>query len=164
MEPIRRKILRKERKEKGLCVCCGNYPPEGFSTCDKWRSYQQSWRERNREKIRTRNAEKRKIFQKEINTNHKAWRDKLKREVVDHYGGKCACCKEEEITFLTLDHINNDGAAHRIKLFGKRVVGGQRFYSWLKKNDYPADIQVLCFNCNIGKNFLGFCPHTLEKK
>jgi hypothetical protein len=41
-------------------------------------------------------------------------RDKHQRNrdlVFAHYGEQCACCGESERLFLTIDHINNDGAA-----------------------------------------------------
>ena len=40
--------------------------------------------------------------------NKKAKR-KLRQEVLDAYGGKCACCGEEQYEFLCIDHVNDDG-------------------------------------------------------
>ena len=81
---------------------------------------------------------------------------KLKREVMDRYGGKCACCGESLLEFLTIDHVNNDGAEHR-----QRVGKGRRIYQDIKDHDFPEGIyQVLCFNCNIAKGFYGYCPHN----
>jgi hypothetical protein len=75
-------------------------------------------------------------------------------EVIAHYGGKCACCGETERLFLSIDHINNDGAKHR------REVPASSLYRWLKKNGYPEGFQVLCMNCNCGKaRNGGVCPH-----
>lgn len=80
----------------------------------------------------------------------------LKRETIDAYGGKCACCGEAEIAFLCIDHIYNDGAIERRTL----GTGVDRFYRWLRKNSYPTDrYQVLCANCNHAKHFSGICPH-----
>lgn len=89
-------------------------------------------------------------------------RAKLKREVMDHYGGVRACCGEKEIVFLAIDHIDNNGAAHRrqiAKPSGPRPGGGNNFYCWLKKNSFPVGYQVLCHNCNMAKHLLGRCPH-----
>jgi hypothetical protein len=41
--------------------------------------------------------------------------------------------------------------------------GGVRFYSWLRRNNYPEGYQVLCFNCNIAKGLYGVCPHQAAK-
>jgi len=74
------------------------------------------------------------------------------------YGGFCTCCGEKTLEFLTLDHINNDGAAHRKELLG-RNVGGNVFYKKLRLLGYPPGLQVLCWNCNASKQFFGGCPH-----
>ena len=85
----------------------------------------------------------------------------VKIEVMSHYGGKCACCGETEMAFLTIDHVNGDGAAHRREI---KAAGGT-LYRWLQKNGYPqGDYQCLCMNCNFAKskNFWG-CPHEVGR-
>lgn len=91
----------------------------------------------------------------------RAYRQRLKDEVYAAYGGYvCACCGETQKIFLTLDHIKNDGTAHR-KQMGSR--GGIAIYVWLRKHKFPPGIQVLCFNCNHGKQLNhGVCPHKAE--
>lgn len=76
-----------------------------------------------------------------------------------HYGAICACCGESRYEFLTFDHKNNDGAAHR-----RSDRGAARIAQWLKKNDYPDGFQVLCMNCNWAKGRYGECPHERELK
>ena len=67
-------------------------------------------------------------------------RKKLKDTVYEAYGGyKCACCGETTPEFLTIDHINNDGAEHR-KSIGKC---GNNLLCWLKKENYPVGFQIL---------------------
>ena len=79
---------------------------------------------------------------------------KLKQEVIAAYGGFCSCCGENTAAFLSIDHIYNDGAEHR------KNIGISNLYKWLKKNGFPKDrYQLLCFNCNMAKGFLGECPH-----
>ena len=86
-----------------------------------------------------------------------------KMAAFEAYGGaRCACCGEEQIEFLTLDHTNDDGAAQRKALTGKNLGGTAAFYAWLKKNDYPQDLglAVACMNCNAGRDRAGgVCPH-----
>lgn len=82
---------------------------------------------------------------------------KLRQEVLEHYGKLCVCCKESQIEFLTIDHINDDGAEHRRT---EKVGTGGNFYSWLKRNKFPDGFQVLCWNCNAAKAIYGRCPHT----
>lgn len=85
----------------------------------------------------------------------------LREETFSHYGGsRCACCGETMAEFLTLDHINNDGAAERKQLSGRKDWGGRDFYLILKKSNWPTGYQVLCRNCNWGKHVNGgVCPH-----
>jgi len=71
----------------------------------------------------------------------------LKLEVFTHYGARCANCHESHKEFLTIDHINNDGARHRQQI-------GTQIFPWLKRNSYPTNFQVLCFNCNYLKHFV----------
>jgi hypothetical protein len=81
----------------------------------------------------------------------------LREEVLDAYGGKCACCGETTREFLGVDHINNDGESHRrevLKGYGRSI------YRWLKQSGYPnSGFQLLCHNCNISKGLYGGCPH-----
>lgn len=79
---------------------------------------------------------------------------KVKREVFDAYGNRCACCDETEPAFLTIDHIMNDGALHR------KIIGRNNVYFSIRKQGFPKDrYQILCMNCNFGKRILGYCPH-----
>lgn len=83
----------------------------------------------------------------------------VKQQIVDAYGGKCDCCGESQIEFLTIDHINNDGALHR-----RKVGKGRRIYSDLIKIGCPKNnYRLLCFNCNITRGFYGYCPHKPEE-
>lgn len=90
-------------------------------------------------------------------TYQKEYNARIKKEVLGHYGGKCACCGETILFFLTIDHINGGGVKHRKEVVGG---GGLALYHWLKKNGYPEGFQVLCFNCNSGRSANGgICPH-----
>lgn len=104
-------------------------------------AWRKEWNRLNPDKVET------------IRLNHK---NKLKKEVIAAYGGVCACCEEDILNFLTIDHIDGGGNAHRREL---KNNGGGSFYSYLRKNGWPEGYQVLCFNCNMSKGFLGTCPH-----
>lgn len=84
-------------------------------------------------------------------------RRELKQEVLNAYGKICACCGISQFEFLSIEHLNGDGGAHRKKI--KRF--GTMFYTWLKKNGFPKDLglAVLCMNCNFSKGKYGYCPH-----
>ncbi len=71
-------------------------------------------------------------------------RNKVKDQVYKAYGGYvCNRCGISDRRCLSIDHINNDGAAHR-KAIGVR---GGTFYRWIRKNNYPPMFQILCMNC-----------------
>lgn len=84
---------------------------------------------------------------------------RIKTAVMNHYSNRCNCpgCIETRFEFLTIDHINSDGGAHR-----KTIYSGAGMYRWLVKNNYPPGYQVLCFNCNCGKRKSGVCPHVRD--
>jgi hypothetical protein len=81
---------------------------------------------------------------------------KLRRTVIEHYGGKCSCCGEFEYKFLSIDHINGKGNQHRLEVGGNKKSPILR---WLIKNNFPKEFQILCHNCNMAKGCYGVCPH-----
>ncbi len=85
------------------------------------------WREKNRDKILV---------------MRKKTRDKLRSDVILHYGNKCVCCGESEFKFLCLDHINGGGRKERLSLHPR--CSSNTFYRWLRRNNYPEGYQILC--------------------
>lgn len=84
--------------------------------------------------------------------------NRIRSEMLEAYGGKCVCCGETTPLFLTIDHIENDGGAHRRELGDP---GGSRVMMWLYKNGWPKEgYRLLCFNCNCGRQRNGgVCTH-----
>jgi hypothetical protein len=78
----------------------------------------------------------------------------LKILILSKYGGRCACCGEEDIRFLTIDHKN--GGGNRERRINKNI------YAILVKQPKRADLEVKCWNCNCGKTN-GVCPHKLTR-
>ena len=106
---------------------------------------------------------------KEYQKSYKPIKNKARREqnfknrkfVIQHYSNKtnkCACCGEEEMYFLTIDHI--EGRAK----WGHEGYTSGKLYRFLIKNDYPKGFQVLCMNCNLAKGIYGKCPHEIMRK
>lgn len=82
-------------------------------------------------------------------------RKRCRDELVAAYGGQCACanCPETNSAFLTLDHINGDGRAHRMKM-------GSHTYADLRRRGWPQDgYRLLCWNCNAMTRGGRTCPH-----
>jgi hypothetical protein len=91
---------------------------------------------------------------------YKEWGRKRKLLVISHYGGKCECCQESRLDFLTIDHIDGGGRKHRKEL----NAHGSTFYKWLIRNKFPKDnFRVLCWNCNCAMRFTGVCPHKQQE-
>lgn len=88
---------------------------------------------------------------------HRDYQRKARQRAIEFYGGICACCGENEIKFLAIDHINNNGASHR------RSIGTKNVALWIIKNNFPKGFQILCHNCNMAKGFYGECPHKKLK-
>lgn len=87
---------------------------------------------------------------------------RLKIEIVEAYGGKCACCGDTHFEFMTIHHKDGKGAAHRKRIFGAANAAGTRFYRWLKARGFPKkNFELNCWNCNVAKDMYGFCPHEV---
>jgi hypothetical protein len=90
-------------------------------------------------------------------TNHaersRRYNNKCRDRVFNNYGRRCTCCGESDLRLLTIDHINGGGTKQT------KEIGGN-FYLWLIKNGFPPYFQVLCHNCNSGREInKGICPH-----
>jgi hypothetical protein len=99
--------------------------------------------------------------------NPEKWRDYVKRyqqevrrQVLEAYGNECSCCHETELRFLTIEHQNHDGKAHR-----KRVGNTMGIYHDLRRRGFPKDIGItlFCWNCNLATAFGKQCPHQENK-
>ena len=98
------------------------------------------------------------------NANVRAWHVRVRQEVLAHYSGgtpHCACCGEDHLEFLVLDHVNGDGASHRREVGAGKNRG---VYMWARQNGFPDGLQTLCQNCNSAKAFYGECPHERERR
>lgn len=123
-----------------------------------WQNYYQGHKKELNEKKRERDLNNPQRREKKAETNKK-WREALKLETFNAYGGCiCVCCGEVNLGFLTLDHINGCPEGR------KRKDTTIRLYSKLKQLDYPRGFQVLCYNCNLGRaHHGGICPHHLGR-
>ena len=94
-------------------------------------------------------------------TVRQARRRRLRLEVVDGYGGRCACCGEDLVEFLAVDHVAGDGAEHR------REIGKGSTYTFLRQivtDGFPERYRLLCHNCNSSLGWYGHCPHTHKSR
>ena len=130
----------------------------------KTTEYVSKWRRENPELYR----EKRKRYDKTYRLKGgyrsnkegvKKYREKLRRLVLLGCSGgktiKCVCCEENNIEFMTIDHVNGGGTKHRKEFNGDN----SKFYRWIIKNNFPETLRVLCMNCNWAFGQKGYCPH-----
>jgi len=123
-----RKCQKAEKEAAGICkMCCSPVVP-GNKRCQKHLNLDKD------SKKRLKKADRKAAFA--------------------HYGESCAYCGQSVEMFLTIDHINDDGAEHR-RTQRSGGYGGHDIYAWLRKNGYPEGFQILCFNCNSAKGHYG---------
>ena len=83
----------------------------------------------------------------------KEQRKKNFQKILDHYGARCFCCGETIKEFLTIDHVNRDGAEHR------RQLNRGRLYASIIRDGFPNRFRIACANCNFSLGMKGYCPH-----
>lgn len=91
--------------------------------------------------------------------------DRRRKFIIDvrkMFGGKCDCCAESELEFLTIDHRNGDGGG-----FGR--TGHYYAYREIKRAlessnkrriaRIHARYRLFCWNCNVSTYKHGICAH-----
>lgn len=154
------------------CLSCRNeyakslYRKKRESMTDaEWKAYRKRLNEkqkRNRQKrIECMKPKELRAFREKERSGNAERRKQVRHEVYMAYGGYCcACCGESEPAFLSIDHVNNDGAEHKRR---ENLVTGEQMYRWLKRHGFPPGFQILCMNCQWGKrNNNGVCPHQVR--
>jgi hypothetical protein len=157
-----RKKSYQQHKEKRRAYMKAYREAGGEEYKQRQREYGRVYREKHRVELKAYlkkyNQEYYPLHKEEVNNRSKAHHRANKMIVLSHYGTKCACCGESEIMFLTIDHVNNDGAKHR-----KEMGSGSKTYKWLIDNNFPEGFQTLCYNCNCGRRH-DVCPHKRKEE
>lgn len=160
-----------------ICRVCGDQvgepePVKGQNICRPcYREQYNAWRakrpekrkeyyQKNREKIIEKSVQWGRENKQKRHVITRTWRWRIRLEMIEAYGGKCACCGEKQPEFLSIDHIRNDGYTKRLK--GEPV--GAALYRVLRDRGWPKDeYQLLCMNCNFAKGHFGECPHKAPR-
>lgn len=102
-------------------------------------------------------------------TWNREWARKRRVDALIRVGGKnlkCKCCGEGHIEFLTIDHKNGDGAAHR-KSLGSKKGTPSKLYTWINRAttlEIRKTLQILCWCCNCSIGVWEYCPHKQESQ
>lgn len=124
-----------KKKNSKICKVCHN-------------ENNKTWRKKNRERV---NELALNAYYRNPKKNHETVnraRKKLRKEMIQEYGGKCVSCGIKDGDVLDIDHIDNSGSSDR-----KKSLYGYNLYRKLKKESWPKDnYQILCKNCNWKKH------------
>ncbi len=147
----------KDRKD-GLQVYC--------KTC-KYSYNTEEIRDRQKQKRKPKKSTKKeydKTRQKEKSVEISEKRKKraffLKTSAFEKYGNKCACCGENDVDFLAIDHVNGRGTSLR----KENKLWGESMYRFLVNTDMSSEFRILCHNCNWSAHLHGgTCIHKLKE-
>jgi hypothetical protein len=129
-------VRREQRRRSRLCVRCKQPSPESIR-CGECAKKHDNY-ERNRYPKRAEDHRRRLL---KLRTARRSL-------VITGYGGACVCCQVATREFLTVDHVNG--------LHGRR---DSQLYKKLIEQEFPTEYQLLCANCNQGKQLNdGWCP------
>jgi len=136
----------KKRDHSRICKKCNNKQSKEWQqdNRDRYNQLVKKWQQNNKDRC---------------NQLVREENQRLRDEVIDAYGGECACCGETRKEYLTIDHIDGNGNKQKREI---GVKDSRSLYRWLRQNNYPEGFQVLCFNCNCGKGSYSVCPHNSE--
>lgn len=150
---------------------------------DQRRAYMKAWRETNGAEANRRYEEKHKAARREaaarwralnperlaairaryvrpeyVKARHRAYTRRqmveCRLKILTAYGGRCVCCGETELVFLTIDHAAGGGSQER-----RRGITAPVLYPRIIKEGFPPTYRLLCWNCNAAVAFRGQCPH-----
>lgn len=168
------------------CECCRVRAKVYANTKREQRKAEcKAWRAKNPDRVKYHNAKRDPAKLRQIAKDY--WRKKhpfpkprpanyayfeQRWEVINHYTNgtfSCSCCGEHRYEFLAIDHVNNNGAAHRKEVaeyYGvpKCSRSGTYMPKWIIEHNFPEGFQILCHNCNMAKQHWGECPHKEEQR
>lgn len=105
--------------------------------------YHRKYREKNRKKLQ---KQRRDRYHADTEKD-KNWRqngiNRLRTEVLGHYGGKCAYCGEADQDVLVLARTTDDPDP-----FVSSSGGSAKRYRSIRRADFPPGYEVRCHNCD----------------
>lgn len=104
------------------------------------------------------------INKEKLDKKNKDYNKNIKIQVFNLLGGcKCVICGDEELSHLTIDHIDNTGYLDKRKGLRDHSLYRAIVNNKLTKEQF-LNLRVLCYNCNCGrrKEYLNI-PYELQK-
>lgn len=139
------------------------------ANAEKIATYQKHYREANKERIsdnaKTRVANRPEYIRRKCATRRQVLYRELRCLILNELGGRCYCCGLNDLRFLTIDHIANDGKEHR-KLSSGKSKNGYIILLEIQKEGIPKDrYRAACYNCNCARNLTKdkICPHQIDR-
>jgi len=148
-DPEREKQYRKEYQQKNKTVIKESRKKYYLKNKTKILKERKQYRIKNRDKITEYLRQWRKPRLEIDNLKAKETYQKNKMMCLNHYSKEkieCKKCKEDEIAFMTLDHIKP-----RKELGHTRETSASALYRILIRDKFPLGLQILCYNCNMVK-------------
>ena len=169
-----RKAEAEARGGAPVCARCAACPPQdGYKTCERCRTQARTYLQDfalsgicircQKEPVEHPGVQRCKGCRLRAQELNRVRYMKAKADLITLYGGACVCCGEAEFAFLTLDHVNGDGAAER-KALGYTPNPSTFMRRMVKAGKQDPRYQVLCFNCNCAKSDSRDCPHTKTRE
>jgi hypothetical protein len=138
------KAERLLRIKYGLCSKCGKRKPRpGKRKCEHCYAVMKSYVDRSG----------RELAKEYLRQYGRRSREGRREKLIRMYGGCCACCGETYVPYLDIDHVDNDGMAHRAQ-YANYVA-----YVLAIMREHHAGLQVLCANCHAAKTRRYQCVH-----
>lgn len=169
------KLYKANLKDAGLCLSCRGPAIEGSPLCRECRIAKTRREKFSRDGAKLEGFCRCRKFKPEVGKKFCAeclerGRDAQRRSkaqatttIINHFDGKCACCGESLLQFLTIDHVNNDGHIERKLHNNSGNIEYIRLAKRIAANEVITDRQLLCYNCNLGKaRNGGTCPHQFN--
>ncbi len=126
---------------------------------EKINIWQRQYYENHKEELNFQHKEYYKNHMEEMKFYQKQHHNALRLEILHYYSKdsmQCACCGEDILYFLAIDHINGGGNKHYKELIEK----GTTLDQYLINNNFPPGYRILCHNCNSSLGAYGYCPHN----
>jgi hypothetical protein len=84
--------------------------------------------------------------------HHVRQAEQAKAKIITELGGRCICCGETELDFLTIREV--------------RGKYRSEFRNWMsfEAGRQQGLFYVICYNCNVATRYGAVCPHKWKRR